>query len=302
MDLRHFECFNAVANCLHFARAAEQLGISPPALTKQIQALERDLGTRLFNRSKRTVALTSAGALFAAEADLALRQFERARQTARRAARGEIGAIKLGFVASATYAGVLQREVSLFREHHADVEIEMHEVAMVSLPQMLEDGRLDLAFLRPPMSYPAGIDEISLISERFVLATSTRSSFAHLAEVHPRQLANESFVVPEQESGTQEVGRRGGYTPIIAARPGSLVAVVSLVSLGRGVAIVPSTLIDRVKMPGVVYCEVAGKPIPTQIAMAFRRHERAPAVCRFIEQLKLKALPAAPAPAQRKRA
>lgn len=289
MELRQFRCFAAVAHHLHFGRAAESLGISAPALTKQIQALERSLDARLFHRTKRSVSLTSAGELFAADAARTLEQYDRACQTAQRAARGEIGQIKIGYVASAAYAGLLQAEVSAFRHSHPHVELLLQEAPMDRLPALIEDGTLDLAFLRPPLHYPPGVDEIVLLAERFVAAVSTQSSFAHLLAIHPKQLAGEAFIVPEQEFGTIEVGHRGGFAPTIHSRPGGLVAVVSMVSLGRGVAIVPSTLIDRVIMPGVHYRELAGKPIPTQIAMAYRKHERAPAVRAFIEQLKPKA-------------
>jgi DNA-binding transcriptional LysR family regulator len=92
-------------------------------------------------------------------------------------------------------------------------------------------------------------------------------------------------VVPEQEAGTAEIGRRGRFTPRIVARPGSLSAVLTEVSLGAGCAIVPHAVVDHVRMPGVCYRELAGKTIPSEIAAAYRRHEKAPAVRAFIAQL-----------------
>lgn len=92
MELRHFRCFLAVARSLHFSRAAAELGISPPALSKQIQETERFLGARLFLRTKRSVALTAAGEVFLGEAQRAMQQIGQAQEAARRAGRGELGA------------------------------------------------------------------------------------------------------------------------------------------------------------------------------------------------------------------
>jgi DNA-binding transcriptional LysR family regulator len=100
IELRHLRYFVSVAENLHFARAAEQLGISQPPLSQQIQALERELGVRLFERTNRRVELTEAGRLFLNEARLALKQVERAATIADRANRGEVGEVKVGYVDS----------------------------------------------------------------------------------------------------------------------------------------------------------------------------------------------------------
>ena len=109
MELRQLTYFVTLADQLHFARAAELLDLAPSALTMQLQALERSLGVRLVNRTKRSVALTEAGVQFLGEARATLAQAERARTTARRAGRGELGTIKMAYVFSAACAGVVQR-------------------------------------------------------------------------------------------------------------------------------------------------------------------------------------------------
>src|SRR5277367_642412 len=110
MELRHMRYFVAAAEALHFARAAERLGIAPPTLTIQIQEIERTLSATLLARTKRSVALTSAGEVFLAEANNVLAQFARAQSVGRRAGRGEIGRIEVGYVGSAAYSGVLGRK------------------------------------------------------------------------------------------------------------------------------------------------------------------------------------------------
>ena len=110
MDRRHLQYYVALAEELHFGRAALRLGIATPTLSVQIQEIERRLGTPLFDRSRREVTLTSAGAIFLAEARNVLRQFEQAEAVGRRAGRGEIGRIEIGYVGSAVHAGALQAQ------------------------------------------------------------------------------------------------------------------------------------------------------------------------------------------------
>ena len=290
MELRHFRCVLAVAHSLHFARAAAELGISPPALTKQVQETEQLLGTRLFQRSKRAVSLTAAGELFVLEAARALAQLAQAQDVARRAGRGELGRLEIGYVASAAYSGVLQDQFSRFRVSHPGIHIGAREYAMDALPGLLDQGRVDLAFVRPPLHLPDGLDSVVLLRDRFVLAVQADSPLARLDMAEPAALAQQAFIVPEQELGTLEVSRRGGFAAQVVSRPGSLVAVLTEVSLGVGCAIVPHSVMASVQLPGVVFRELATPQISSEIAAAFRRHEQAPAARAFIAQLRAVAL------------
>ena len=290
MELRHFRCVLAVAHSLHFARAAAELGISPPALTKQVQETEQLLGTRLFQRSKRAVSLTAAGELFVLEAARALDQLAQAQDVARRAGRGELGRLEIGYVASAAYSGVLQDQFSRFRVSHPGIHIGAREYAMDALPGLLDQGRVDLAFVRPPLHLPDGLDSVVLLRDRFALAVQADSPLARLGMAEPAALAQQAFIVPEQELGTLEVSRRGGFAAQVVSRPGSLVAVLTEVSLGVGCAIVPHSVMASVQLPGVVFRELATPQISSEIAAAFRRHEQAPAARAFIAQLRAVAL------------
>ncbi|MDO8071207.1 LysR substrate-binding domain-containing protein [Janthinobacterium sp. SUN176] len=290
MELRHFRCILAVAHSLHFARAAAELGISPPALTKQVQETESLLGTRLFQRSKRAVALTAAGELFVIEATRALGQLAQAQEVARRAGRGELGRLEIGYVASAAYSGVLQDQFVRFRASHPGIHIGAREYAMDALPGLLDQGRVDLAFVRPPLHLPDGLDSVVLLRDRFVLAVQADSPLARLGVAGPAALAQQAFIVPEQELGTLEASRRGGFAAQVVSRPGSLVAVLTEVSLGVGCAIVPHSVMASVQLPGVVFRELEGPQISSEIAVAFRRHEQAPAARALIAQLRAAAL------------
>ena len=282
LELRHMRCFISVAKHLHFSRAAEELGIAAPSLTKLIQQAEQLLGVRLFLRTKRAVALTAAGSAYLAEVLTAFEHLSRGEELAALAERGELGRIEVGFVSSAAYAGVLQDTIRGFKKSHPRVEIAIHEVAMERITSMLTDGQLDVAYLRPPMHYPESIRATTVYRDTFIAAIPADSELAALQEVSPSQLRDQTFVVPEQEFGTFEVARRGRFVPTVTARPGPLSAVLAHVSLGGDVAIVPRTLALCVTLPGVEFRPITGKPVPSEVAMAYRRHERAAAVQAFL--------------------
>jgi DNA-binding transcriptional LysR family regulator len=283
LELRHIHAFVCVARQLHFSRAADELGIAAPSLTKLIQEAERLLGVRLFHRTKRSVALSAAGSAYLAEALVALDHLARGEERALQAERGELGRVEVGYVASAAYAGVLQRAVGGFRATHPGVDMSIREVPMDSVAAMLRDGLLDAAYVRPPMTLDDGIQASTVHRDRFVLALPADSPLAASAAIRPVQLRDQCFVLPEQEAGTFELARRGRFSARLGPRPGTLAAVLACVSLGGYVAVVPHTLADCIALPGVVYRTVAGQPIPSEIAIAFRKYERAPAVNAFLD-------------------
>ncbi|MFK3736668.1 LysR substrate-binding domain-containing protein [Massilia sp. TN1-12] len=285
MEIRHFRYFIAVAEELHFARAAERLGIAPSTLTVQIQEIERTLQARLLQRSKRSVRLTSAGELFLEQARASLLQFEQALGVGRRAGRGELGRIMIGYVGSAALAGVLQQHMRLFRSDWPMVQLQASEQSMGRLPELVAEGQVDVGFVRLPMTLPTGLSSHILQRNRFCVALPASHRLAGAQAVDARQLAGDDFVVPEQDLGTREVGRRGGFAPRITAIPGNLLAVLTEVSLWMGVAIVPDVVVPSVVLPDVVYKPLAGAAITSDLAAIFRRNEGAPAVKNLIRQL-----------------
>ncbi|KGW81567.1 LysR family transcriptional regulator [Burkholderia pseudomallei] len=287
LELRHVRAFLCVARHLHFARAADELDIAPPALTRLVQDAERLLGVRLFHRTRRSVALSAAGAAYLGEAQAALAHLARGRERAALAERGEIGRIELGYVSSAAYAGVLQRTVGAFRDAHPRIRVDVREVPMSEVAARLDAGTLDAAYVRPPLPLPDGVSTHTVHRDVFVVAVHGQSPLAARASIRPAALAGERFVVPEQALGTLEVARRGRFEPIVDARPGALVAVLAHVSVSGGVAIVPQALVGCVSLPGVAYRPIEGKPIASEVAVAYRRHEKAPAVRAFVRQAAL---------------
>lgn len=286
MERRHLRYFVAVAEELHFGKAAERLGIAAPTLTVQVQEVERTLSAQLLLRSNRSVALTPAGEAFLAEARAVLNRFERAESVGRRAGRGEIGRIEVGYVGSAVYAGVLQDQIGRFRKSHPDVEVVARELPMADVPAMLAASSLDVGFVRLPMDLPPGFRLDALAKDDFCLAfPADHPEASHGGPVRPTQLRAEPFVVPEQASGTYEVARRGRFSPRIVASPGNLAAVLTQVSLGHGVAVVPCVVVDAIRIPGVVFRALSGEPATSEIAVVSRTGDASGAVAAFIGQI-----------------
>src|SRR5690349_1236179 len=200
MELRHLRYFIAVAERLHFAQAAEALGIAPPTLTVQIQEMERALQAQLFRRTRRSVVLTPAGEAFLAEARETVAQFERALHVGQRAGRGELGRIHIGYVGSAAFSGILQKQLRAFRKARPHVLVQAAEYPMGELPALLEEGRVDVAFVRLPVDLPPSLRAHVLVRDAFCAALPAEHPLAAAAgPIKARALAGESFVVPEQE-------------------------------------------------------------------------------------------------------
>ncbi|MGE7993449.1 LysR family transcriptional regulator [Pseudomonas sp. NPDC089554] len=286
MEIRHFRYFLSVARHGHFTRAAEQLGIAPPTLSRQIQDMEKELGVRLFQRSQREVRLTAAGEALREEAEHAVRQFDAAQLGAQRAGRGEVGRIELGYVASAAYSGMLQQQVTHFTHSHPGVLLNIREAPMAELPLLVRDGLLDLAYVRTPMELPGELEAIDLHEEGFVLALPASSRLNELPQIPAARLAGETFILPEQIAGTLAAAAQGGFVPRLGPQPGSLVAVITLVSLGQGVAVVPESVLQRISLPQVNYRRIADSPASSWLTLLHRRFEKAPVVRRYLDSVR----------------
>ena len=286
MEIRHFRYFLAVARQRNFTRAAEQLGIAPPTLSRQIQDMEKQLGVRLFERSQREVCLTAAGEALLPEAEQAVRQFDAAQLGAQRAGRGDVGRIELGYVASAAFSGLLQQQVTRFSQSHPGVVLNIREQPMAESPALVRDGVLDIAYVRTPMDLPDELVAMDLHEEGFVLALPASSRLNELPQIMAARLATETFILPEQISGTLAVAAQGGFVPRLGPQPGSLVAVITLVSLGQGVALVPESVLQHITLPQVSYRRIADSQPTSCLTVLHRRFEKAPAVMRYIEALR----------------
>jgi len=289
IDVRQLQCFLAVSEELHFAKAADRLGVAQSGLSTQIQRLEQDLGVTLLNRNKRKpVSLTDAGHLFHAEAVAALRHIERADQVGRLAARGLAGVIRVGYVASGISSGLLSMMLGEFRKSHEMVRLEVVPMETPRQLEALSDGQIDVGIVRPRRLCPAGVTTKVVQAERLLAVMTESHPLARRRTISAHALTDQSFIVPqfaEEEgfgSALSDLGKAGGFTPHLEYRVQDFISAICLASAGYGVAIVPESM-QNFSQPGVIYKQIADFSLSVELALAYRRREVSPAVRAFVK-------------------
>ncbi|WP_067534594.1 LysR family transcriptional regulator [Nocardia crassostreae] len=243
VELRHLRYFLAVAEELHFGRAAARLHIAQPALTQQIQRLETLLGTKLFDRTSRTVALTPAGAVLRDRAIALLGHAERDLAEIMRIGQGSQGTLYLGFVPSVLPLDPL-RGVREFRELFPLVEVELVEGFTSHLMERLSTGALDLAIVRDPDDRP-GTTTVPLITEPYVAVLPADHPLAERAAITGAELADHPWVFFPRAAGSRAHDRNlapvraSGRHPRIVQEATNWTIILYLVAAGFGVTVAP---------------------------------------------------------------
>jgi DNA-binding transcriptional LysR family regulator len=275
----------AVAEELHFGRAAHRLNIAQPPLSQQIQQLERSVGTPLLKRTSRRTELTSAGAVFLGYARKLLASAALAADAALRAARGELETLQVGFTDSAALS-VLPDMVRRFRRVRPDVHLELTEDSTQAQLAALEHALVDIALVRGPVSH-ASLRTRTLVSEEFVVALATDHPLAGRRSTVVRALAAEPFVLFPRELAPafhdELIGmcRRAGFSPTIRALAGEYQTMLSLVAAGLGVSLVPSS-VQNLGRAGVTYIALRGTRTRAKVVAAYRQDRESPIVRQFI--------------------
>jgi len=288
MDLRQLRYFVTLAEELHFARAANRMGIAQPSLSTQIQALEASLGAKLLTRGPRAASLTPAGEVFLEEARLTLAQADRALAVGRRAGRGELGTLKVGLALGSTLSGVPSIIMAQYRKNYPQIELQVSFLSPNRQIDGLRNGALDVGFLLPPSATPEGLKFMNLYSESYMVALVAGHPLAAKSSLEAADFADECFLVMHPENSnviyesTQQFAKHGGFTPRITRIERDLMALLSLVGAGFGVLLV-STSVSRIAMPNVVYRPLRGFPASISIAAASRRTETGKPVRSFLK-------------------
>jgi DNA-binding transcriptional LysR family regulator len=286
MELRQLRYFVAVAEELHFGRAARRLHISQPPLSQQIISLERELEVQLFLRTGRGVQLTTAGSRFLEHARGVLRQASQAVRSAQRASRGEIGELSIGFVGSLAFTYV-PRVLQVFVRRYPDITLLLNEQTIAEQLDALQDGRLQVGLLRPPVA-PPELDSETLLVEPFIVAIPSDHQLAALERVPVESLREQPLITVPGRFGlryySQVLGmfHRAGFDPTVVQEIRHLNAAIGLVSAGLGLTILPESL-GVVRVPGVVYRPIVGSQEGPEIGIAWRRGDPSAALARFRE-------------------
>lgn len=277
MELRHLRYFVAVADEQSFTRAAERLHISQPPLSRQIQDLEEELGTPLFERGSRPLKLTEAGRFFYGHATRLLEQAAQAARATRRVARMERRLV-IGFVGSTMY-GAMPRLVRLFRAERPQTELSLVEMSTLDQLEALKAGRIDVGFGRLRLDDP-GVKREVLREERLVAAIPIEHALAIPDKpIILAALANEDILVypktprPSYADQVLALFRDQGLEPGAVHEVQEIQTALGLVAAGMGICVVP-TGVSRLRPDEVVYRPLSDPQAVSPIVMSTRLHDQ----------------------------
>ncbi|KAA9154074.1 LysR family transcriptional regulator [Amycolatopsis acidicola] len=282
-ELRQLRYFIAVAEELNFTDAAGRLGIAQQSLSQQINVLERVLGVRLFDRDTRGTRLTEVGLLFLPEARAVVERTAEAISTVQRAARGEVGTLRVAFLAS-TANHLLPPVVRRFRQRYPDIELRAEDVSIADLVTGLRSGRYDAGFTRPPLV--DGLASRTLIVERLCAVLPAGHPLAARENLKLSDLADEPWVLTERGSWPpwhekdDHDFREAGFEPRVARRASSVQDLLGLVAAGAGVTRLPESS-RSLRRSGVEFVPLLDERTHTEVV--WLPEARKPALRRLLE-------------------
>ena len=286
MDIYSLRYFVAVAEALNFGRAATQLHITQPALSRHIHRLEEELDVQLLHRTKRTVELTAAGAALLVEARKILQQVESAMHLVQQVAQGERGSLRIAFTPSSMHT-VLPEILKHFCDRYPNVKLVMSELCTLDQVKALQAETIHVGLLHPPISDPC-LKLHPLPGERLVVALPHTHALAQKTELPLKSLSNEPFILHPRQEGPiiydkiLSLCQDAGFTPQIMHGEVKHQARVALVAAGMGITFVPESL-KHTGLTGVSYCRLSGESPELQLAVAWRQTQESQVLQGFLQ-------------------
>ncbi len=287
MELRHLRYFIAVAEELHFSKAAERLHIAQPPLSQQIQQLEAQLGVELFHRkTKRQVQLTEAGQVFLQEAYQLLAQLQKAIELTQKIGRGEKGQLRIGFTSLVTY-NLLPLILRQFREQFSEVELILQELTTTEQERSLQESRIHIGFAHPPLEDNT-LNQKCIQQEALIVALAETHPLAERENISVSSLVNENFIMFPRHLGSGlydqivSLCQQGNFSPKVTQEAIQMQTIIGLVSAGMGIAIVPSSL-QNLQRNGVVYRSFEEKTPLVETAIIWREEDITPVLRKFLQ-------------------
>jgi DNA-binding transcriptional LysR family regulator len=286
--LRHLRYFVAVGEEQHYGRAAQRLRVAQPALSRQIQDLEQEVGFKLFERLPRGVKLNAAGKLFLEDARRILQEVNEATARAARVARGQSGTLRVGFTENASWRGVVPESFRRFREMQPDAELQLQPSPSLVQLEAIRSGRLDAGFVFNMPKADPELDRLPVTMQRIELAVPADHPLTKLKKPRLRDLADAPFVwFPRRESPAlydrlMHACFRGGLkSPRIVQEGLDEATILSLVATGLGVGWVLGTARWR-RPESVVIMSVVDLNVPLPLALAWRKDNKSPLLASFV--------------------
>jgi DNA-binding transcriptional LysR family regulator len=281
MELRHLRYFVAVAETLHFGRAAAQLYIAQSALSQQIKLLEAELEVTLFERTKRSVRLTAAGVALLEDAYEILQRVEQATVRSQRVARGEVGQLRIGYTILALHS-ILSPVLKAFRDRLPDVQLVLQEMSTQNQVKALETKQIDVGFLHPPIADAPALILRPMKTERMMVVLPQTHRLSKRKRVSVRQLKQEPLIIHPRSEGTVlydqilQLYANIDCQPVIAQEAVTSPTRIGLVAAGLGITFVPEVFCNF-SYAGVTYGVLKEAPI-LSYAVAWREEEPSPLV------------------------
>ena len=292
MELRHLRYFVVVGEEQHYGRASHRLRVAQPALSRQIQDLEEEVGFKLFDRLPRGVKLSVAGKLFLEDARRILQAVGEATARAAHVARGQSGTLRVCFTENASWHGVVPDSFRLFREQQPDAELQLQPAASLEQLDAIRSGRLDAGFANFMPKVDPELDQLAVAVHHLELAVPKRHPLTKLKKLRLRELTDALFIwFPRRASPAfydrlmHECYRGGLKSPRIVQEGLNEATILSLVSTGLGVGWVLGSA--RWRCPETVaILPVVDLNVPLRLTLAWRRDNTSPLLARFIGEVK----------------
>src|SRR5216683_1755126 len=293
MELRHLRYFVVVGEEQHYGRAAQRLRVAQPALSRQIQDLEEELGFKLFDRLPRGVRISAAGKAFLEDARRILEQVNEATIRSKRVASGQSGTLRVGFVESMSWHGVVPDSFLLFRKRQPDVELQLRPLSSLEQIEGVRAGRLDAGFVFTFANLGRELAQLDAAVLNLMLAAPRGHPLTKVKKLRLRDLRDAAFVwFPRRESPAyydrlmHECFRGGLKTPHIVQEAVNEATILSLVSCRMGVAFVSSA--TRWRCPdSVALLPVTDLKLPLPFALVWRKDNLSPLLARFVADVRL---------------
>ena len=288
LELRHLRYFIAVGQELNFHKAADRLQISQPALWRQMQDLEADLGVQLLVRGRRGLALTGAGDVLLAEAIRIVEQVNEARGLVLRFAQGRAGILRIAFNEIAARNGKLPLFFREYRLRYPDIELQLTMLMSEQQFAALERGEIDAGFLFNHARSGMTLNAVNIAQDDHVLAVPRQHPLAVAPLLHLRDLAGEKLIFPTQANNRIHHARlmaacyEGGLLPLVVQRTDNEETLLNMVSTGMGLALVNASCAERA-YDEVVLRRIEDLSIPVSLDLAWREDRANPALTRFVE-------------------
>jgi DNA-binding transcriptional LysR family regulator len=292
MELRHLRYFMAVGEEQHYGRAARRLRVAQPALSRQIQNLEEEIGFKLLERLPRGVKLSPAGKLFLDDVRRILQDVNEAAARAGRVAVGRSGTLRVGFTEMASWRGVVPQSFRRFRELHPDAELQLQPFSSLEQLDAIRSSRLDAGFVFNMPKTDPELDRLRIAVQQIELAAPKGHPLTKFKKLRLRDLADATFVwFPRRESPVlydrlmRECFRGGLKSPRIVQEGLNEATILSLVATGMGVGWVLGAA--RWRCPkSIVILPVVDLNIPLTLALVWRKDNASPLLANFIAEVR----------------